>query len=354
MVELQVRLPGTRAQPQADRHRSVPRLRDCSRRWPKRVAAARSRRAGLARAELGLAEPGRGAGAGPRAGRRRSTCRSRSTASRFEVAGILPPGAYRQAVGLLDIGEAQWRLRRLGRLDRIDLRLEPRADRAAVRAAIDKSAAAGRAGRHARRGDRRCRAAHARVPLEPDRTRARRALHRRVPRLRDAVARGRAASTRDRLAARDGHDGARATRRVAAGGRARRRAGRGARRRARRARAHARASLRSAPTWAPGISAGWRRHRSTCAPANTSSSSLLGVAASLVATYGPAREAASVPGGRGAQGGRRGADRGAPARLDRRSRCSRRRWSRSRCRRSTAWRCPATSRSRACCSAPCC
>ncbi|MGI9245460.1 MAG: ABC transporter permease, partial [Steroidobacteraceae bacterium] len=54
----------------------------------------------------------------------------------FEVAGILPPGAYRQAVGLLDIGAAQWRLRRLGRLDRIDLRLEPRANRAAVRAAI--------------------------------------------------------------------------------------------------------------------------------------------------------------------------------------------------------------------------
>jgi putative ABC transport system permease protein len=55
----------------------------------------------------------------------------------FEVAGILPPGAYTQPVGVLDIGEAQWRLRRLGRLDRIDLRLEPRADRAAVRAAIE-------------------------------------------------------------------------------------------------------------------------------------------------------------------------------------------------------------------------
>ncbi|HEX5651386.1 MAG TPA: FtsX-like permease family protein [Steroidobacteraceae bacterium] len=54
----------------------------------------------------------------------------------FEVAGILPPGAYRPAVGLLDIGEAQWRLRRLGRLDRVDVRLAPRADRAAVRDAI--------------------------------------------------------------------------------------------------------------------------------------------------------------------------------------------------------------------------
>ncbi len=55
---------------------------------------------------------------------------------RFRVAGVLPPGAYRQPVGLLDIGEAQWRLRRLGRLDRVDLRLEPQADRAAVREAI--------------------------------------------------------------------------------------------------------------------------------------------------------------------------------------------------------------------------
>ena len=55
---------------------------------------------------------------------------------RFRVAGILPPGAYRQPVGLLDIGEAQWRLQRLGRLDRVDLRLAPQADRAAVRSAI--------------------------------------------------------------------------------------------------------------------------------------------------------------------------------------------------------------------------
>jgi putative ABC transport system permease protein len=56
---------------------------------------------------------------------------------RFRVAGVLPPGAYRQPVGLLDIGEAQWRLRRLGRLDRVDLRLQPQADRAVVRAAIE-------------------------------------------------------------------------------------------------------------------------------------------------------------------------------------------------------------------------
>ncbi len=55
---------------------------------------------------------------------------------RFRVAGVLPPGAYAQPVGLLDIGEAQWRLRRLGRLDRVDLRLAPQADGQAVRVAI--------------------------------------------------------------------------------------------------------------------------------------------------------------------------------------------------------------------------
>jgi putative ABC transport system permease protein len=55
---------------------------------------------------------------------------------RLRVAGILPPGAYRQPVGLLDIGEAQWRLQRLGRLDRVDLRLAPQADPAAVRQAV--------------------------------------------------------------------------------------------------------------------------------------------------------------------------------------------------------------------------
>lgn len=57
---------------------------------------------------------------------------------RLRVAGVLPPGAYAQPVGVLDIAEAQWRLGRLGRLDRIDLRLEARADRAAVRAALER------------------------------------------------------------------------------------------------------------------------------------------------------------------------------------------------------------------------
>lgn len=56
---------------------------------------------------------------------------------RLHVAGLLPAGEYRQPVGLLDIATAQWRLDRLGRLDRVDLRLEPGADAAATRAAIE-------------------------------------------------------------------------------------------------------------------------------------------------------------------------------------------------------------------------
>jgi putative ABC transport system permease protein len=55
----------------------------------------------------------------------------------LKVAGFLPPGEYRQPLGMLDIGTAQWRLDRLGSLDRIDVRLEARADPQVVRAAIE-------------------------------------------------------------------------------------------------------------------------------------------------------------------------------------------------------------------------
>lgn len=54
----------------------------------------------------------------------------------LRVAGLLPAGEYRQPLGMLDIGTAQWRLDRLGRLDRVDLRLAAGADLAAVQAAI--------------------------------------------------------------------------------------------------------------------------------------------------------------------------------------------------------------------------
>lgn len=43
----------------------------------------------------------------------------------LRVAGTLPEGAYRQRIGVMDVAAAQWRLHRLGRLNRIDLRLKP-------------------------------------------------------------------------------------------------------------------------------------------------------------------------------------------------------------------------------------
>jgi putative ABC transport system permease protein len=54
----------------------------------------------------------------------------------LRVAGLLPAGEYRQPLGMLDIGTAQWRLDRLGRLDRVDLRLAPGADPVAVQSAV--------------------------------------------------------------------------------------------------------------------------------------------------------------------------------------------------------------------------
>jgi putative ABC transport system permease protein len=55
---------------------------------------------------------------------------------RLRVAGLLPAGEYRQPLGMLDIATAQWRLDRLGRLDRVDLRLAAGADPLAVRSAV--------------------------------------------------------------------------------------------------------------------------------------------------------------------------------------------------------------------------
>ncbi len=46
----------------------------------------------------------------------------------LKVVGLLPEGAYRQRIGVMDIARAQWRLERLGRLNRIDLKLRPGAD----------------------------------------------------------------------------------------------------------------------------------------------------------------------------------------------------------------------------------
>jgi putative ABC transport system permease protein len=43
----------------------------------------------------------------------------------LDVIGILTDAAYPQALGLMDIGSAQWTFERLGRINRIDLRLTP-------------------------------------------------------------------------------------------------------------------------------------------------------------------------------------------------------------------------------------
>jgi putative ABC transport system permease protein len=51
----------------------------------------------------------------------------------LRVAGLLPQGAYRQRLGVMDIAAAQWRLERVGRLNRIDLRLKPGTDVEAFR-----------------------------------------------------------------------------------------------------------------------------------------------------------------------------------------------------------------------------
>jgi putative ABC transport system permease protein len=54
----------------------------------------------------------------------------------LEVAGVLPASSLRGVAALADIATVQWRLDRLGLLNRVDLRLAPGADREQVRARI--------------------------------------------------------------------------------------------------------------------------------------------------------------------------------------------------------------------------
>lgn len=54
----------------------------------------------------------------------------------LKIAGLLPASVYRNRVGVMDIAAAQWRLARLGSLNRIDLRLEPGADQEKGRSGI--------------------------------------------------------------------------------------------------------------------------------------------------------------------------------------------------------------------------
>ena len=54
----------------------------------------------------------------------------------LQIGGTLPASSLRGVAALTDISTAQWRLGRLGELNRIDLRLEPGADREALRRTI--------------------------------------------------------------------------------------------------------------------------------------------------------------------------------------------------------------------------
>ena len=59
-----------------------------------------------------------------------------STPKALRVLGILPEETYPQALGLMDIASAQWAFNRIGRLNRIDLRLRPGSDVNAFRRAL--------------------------------------------------------------------------------------------------------------------------------------------------------------------------------------------------------------------------
>jgi putative ABC transport system permease protein len=61
----------------------------------------------------------------------------------LHVAGLLPQGAYRQRLGVMDVASAQWRLDRLGRLNRVDLRLKPGTDIQAFRRELQAMLPAG-------------------------------------------------------------------------------------------------------------------------------------------------------------------------------------------------------------------
>jgi putative ABC transport system permease protein len=61
----------------------------------------------------------------------------------LRVAGLLPQGAYRQRLGVMDVASAQWRLDRVGRLNRVDLRLKPGTDVPAFRRELQAMLPAG-------------------------------------------------------------------------------------------------------------------------------------------------------------------------------------------------------------------
>lgn len=66
-----------------------------------------------------------------------------SSPKALHVLGILSEGTYSQALGLMDIASAQWTFNQLGRLNRIDLRLNPGNDVDAFRRALGPRLPAG-------------------------------------------------------------------------------------------------------------------------------------------------------------------------------------------------------------------
>src|ERR1700719_1727514 len=62
-----------------------------------------------------------------------------SSPKTLRVQGILSEGTYSQALGLMDIASAQWTFNRIGRLNRIDLRLRQGTDVDAFRRALGKN-----------------------------------------------------------------------------------------------------------------------------------------------------------------------------------------------------------------------
>jgi putative ABC transport system permease protein len=66
-----------------------------------------------------------------------------NTPRALRVAGVLSEGAYSQPLGIMDIASAQWTFERLGRLNRIDLRLNPGVDVESFRAALKRRLPAG-------------------------------------------------------------------------------------------------------------------------------------------------------------------------------------------------------------------
>jgi len=61
----------------------------------------------------------------------------------LRVVGVLSERSYSQALGIMDIASAQWTFEQVGRLNRIDLRLNPGSDAAAFRAALGQRLPAG-------------------------------------------------------------------------------------------------------------------------------------------------------------------------------------------------------------------